>query len=77
MYIFYLFKWNNLNFCIPHLKSNILLDDDKIKIGDLGSAIDMKRDQLKTEIGTTTYKSPEMLEFLDGGKDVTLKTDIW
>ena len=43
----------------------------------MGSAVKTEKENLKTEIGTTTYKSPEMLEFLDDGKYVTFKTDIW
>lgn len=58
--------------------SNILLHNDQIKIGDLGSAKSLNESLAQTYIGTPVYMSPEMIKYkLDNKINVTLKADVW
>ena len=55
--------------------SNILLKNDKIKIGDLGFARHTDvASAITTGMGTLGYISPEML---DCRSTINKKTDIW
>ena len=54
-------------------KNIFLTKDNHIKIGDFGISKKIGNDLTKSQVGTITYFSPEIVQ----GKDYDYKTDIW
>merc|ERR1712173_279281 len=54
---------------------NIFLNDskDSIKLGDFGISKQVEERMTSTDIGTTQFKSPEMLD----GKTYNFKVEVW
>jgi serine/threonine protein kinase len=58
--------------------ANILLKNNQIKIGDLGSVKNLNESIVRTFVGTPLYRSPEMIRFKNNKRiNITTKTDIW
>lgn len=56
----------------------LLLKNNQIKIGDLGSVKNLNESVAKSDVGTPLYMSPEMIRFKnDKSINITTKTDIW
>ena len=56
----------------------LLLKNNQIKIGDLGSVKNLNESVAKSDVGTPLYMSPEMIKFKnDKTINITTKTDIW
>lgn len=56
----------------------LLLKNNQIKIGDLGSVKNLNESVAKSDVGTPLYMSPEMIKFKnDKSINITTKTDIW